>query len=342
MRSAGFSSGGRGPTASSFGRRPVIPNRPIVNLTPYHTRLLGQVLCLSCLLLAGCIRDKRSGCLPEPEERFVVLKIVDEATGRDITETGDAGDAELYLFSPDGAYAARFSVDNDRIVHHTPVHLSGGLSGNCTVSVWANAGAGQMLHVPADGNRLENRAVSLLSEEGGYRSSPDDLFFGRIRLAPVAGPSPEEVTLTRKNARMHITVRGLDATVPADRYYLTVRIPSDGYDFAGNPAASAAVLRRPGEFDSYGDFSTPGTFNLIHTGPSGASAGEVTVDVYEQAAGRAADRLIASAKDDGNGKPIALPAGRTVNLLIDLGAGAGITVRTEITPWNEIYQWESW
>ena len=38
--------------------------------------------------------------------RFVVLKIMDETTGRDITETGEAGSAVLYLFSAGGGTAS--------------------------------------------------------------------------------------------------------------------------------------------------------------------------------------------------------------------------------------------
>ena len=67
----------------------------------------------------------------------------------------------------------------------------------------------------------------------------------------------------------------------------------------------------------------------------------MTVNLYEKALGRSADRLIASVTDD-DGRPISLPAGRTVNLLIDLNEGGGLSVYTEITPWDEIYQWDIW
>ena len=46
--------------------------------------------------------------------------------------------------------------------------------------------------------------------------------------------------------------------------------------------------------------------------------------------------------ENDDGLPIALPSGRTSNLLIDLRDGTGVTIRTEITPWNEVYQWEIW
>ena len=140
---------------------------------------------------------------------------------------------------------------------------------------------------------------------------------------------------------MRITVRGLDRRIPEDRYYLTVEIPNDGYDFVGNPTAGTARVRRTGAFHDNGDFSTDEAFNLIHTDPAVSPAGGVTVNLYEKALGRSADRLIASVTDD-DGRPISLPAGRTVNLLIDLNEGEGLSVYTEITPWDEIYQWDIW
>ena len=140
---------------------------------------------------------------------------------------------------------------------------------------------------------------------------------------------------------MCITVRGLDRRIPEDRYYLTVEIPNDGYDFVGNPIAGTARVRRTGAFHDNGDFSTDEAFNLIHTDPAVSPAGGVTVNLYEKALGRSADRLIASVTDD-DGRPISLPTGRTVNLLIDLNEGGGLSVYTEITPWDEIYQWDIW
>lgn len=87
---------------------------------------------------------------------------------------------------------------------------------------------------------------------------------------------------------MRITVRGLDRRIPEDRYYLTVEIPNDGYDFVGNPTAGTARVRRTGAFRDNGDFSTDEAFNLIHTDPAVSPAGGVTVNLYEKALGRSA------------------------------------------------------
>ena len=79
----------------------------------------GGWLCLSlcCLYcLSGCIREDRGDCPPETEDRFVVLKIIDETTGRDITETGEAGSAVLYLFYPEGYFVGRAFVTGEQIV----------------------------------------------------------------------------------------------------------------------------------------------------------------------------------------------------------------------------------
>lgn len=110
-------------------------------------------------LLFGCIREDRSDCFPVAETRFVVLKIVDEATGQDITQTGEAGSAVLYLFSQGGRFVDRISVTRERIMKRAPIPLPDGTPGRCRAVVWANAGTGQRFHSPAAGSRIEDRAV---------------------------------------------------------------------------------------------------------------------------------------------------------------------------------------
>ena len=291
--------------------------------------------------LSGCICEDRSGCPPEAGDKFVVLKIKDEITGWDITETGEAGSAVLYLFSPEGYFTGRISVTGEQIVRHRPILLPVEVSNGCHVSVWSNMGTAQLFHAPVEGSGIGERAVSLIEGEDAFHGTPDDLFFGHVRLIPGKTADPEVVTLVRKNARMHITVRGLDRSIPEDRYYLTVEIPNNGYDFTGNPITGTARVRRTGTFHDNGDFSTDGAFNLIHTDPAASAADVVTVNLYEKASVRSADRLIASVTED-NSRPISLPTGRTVNLLIDLNEDVGLSVYMEITPWDEIYQWNIW
>ena len=292
-------------------------------------------------LLFGCIREDRSDCFPVAETRFVVLKIVDEATGQDITQTGEAGSAVLYLFSQGGRFVDRISGTRERIMKRAPIPLPDGTPGRCRAVVWANAGTGQRFHSPAAGSRIEDRAVSLIEEDDTFHHTPDDLFFGRARLGPTGEAASEEITLIRKNARIHITARGLDRNTPEDLYYFTVEIPDDGYDFAGNPISGTAHVRRTGTFRDNGDFSTDGTFNLVHTDEADSQADEVIVNLYERMSARSADRLLASVTEV-DGDRISLPAGRTLNLLIELNEGGGLSIRMEITPWNEIYQWDIW
>lgn len=294
---------------------------------------------LLLLLLSGCVCEEKPHRLPEPETRYVVLKVLDTATGRDITENGEAGNAELFLFTPEGEYAGQVSVDENRITHHTPVALPGDRPGGSRICVWTNAESGQRLHVPTDGSRIEERAISLLTDSDGYHGTPDNLFFGQLRLAQTGDGSPEEIRIFRKNARLHITVRGMDDSRPETLYYLTIGTSEDGYDFEGNPMSGPVTVREEGRFDEHGDFVTR-TFGMLHSDPAATDA--VAVNLYERTEARASDRLVVSVAETDDGHPISLPAGRTTNLLIDLGKGTDASVRVEITPWDEIYQWEIW
>lgn len=67
------------------------------------------------LLLTGCIRENRDNCPPETAVRSVVLKVMDTVTGRDITENGEAGGAELYLFGPTGSIRDMFPLRANEI-----------------------------------------------------------------------------------------------------------------------------------------------------------------------------------------------------------------------------------
>lgn len=292
---------------------------------------------LQLFLLSACIRENRSDCLPEAEERFIVLKVMDAVSGQNLTETGEVGSAEVYLFTPEGKYVGQVSLDSDRIMHHIPVLLPGDRFERYYVSVWANAEDGQQMSEMDGESSSDVRAVSLIKGEDDYHQTPDDLFFGYAQLALTGEKSPEEITIVRKNAKMHITVRGLNGNIPGEYYYFTIQTPNDGYDFQGNLMSGASMVYKTGKFDIYGNFSTQETFNMIHT----ASSDEVTVSLYEKPIGRATDKLVVSVTNDNDGMPISLPVGRTVNLLIDMGE-EDIVVRTEVTPWNEIYQWEIW
>ena len=53
------------------------------------------------------------------------------------------------------------------------------------------------------------------------------------------------------------------------------------------------------------------------------------VNLYERMSARSADRLLASVTEV-DGDRISLPAGRTLNLLIELNEGGGLSIRMEI------------
>ena len=63
---------------------------------------------------------------------------------------------------------------------------------------------------------------------------------------------------------------------------------------SGNPISGTAHVRRTGTFRDNGDFSTDGTFNLVHTDEADSQADEVIVNLYERMSARSADRLLAS------------------------------------------------
>lgn len=288
------------------------------------------------LLLGGCIAEDRSDCPPQPEGNAVLLRVADAQSGEDLTADGAVRHAELFLFGPDGAYVGRYAADEVQIAGRIPVPVAAGDLAGYRISVWGNAGTEQQFDESFA--FIGDEAIALPVGNDGFRVASDDLFFGIGRFGSPA-EQPLEVTLLRKNARLRITVRGLDARVPAENYYFTVKEAADGYDFLGMPSGNPALLRCAGAYDAHGDFVSADPFDLIHT--EGSAEGAVTVSLYRKEPVRTDDRLVVAVTTDDDGAPLELPSGRTTHLLIDL-RGTQTEIRVEVTRWGEMYQWDAW
>ena len=110
----------------------------------------------------------------------------------------------------------------------------------------------------------------------------------------------EEIIISRKNARMYLTVRGLPALHKAIDYYFTIHLNNNGYNFKGTPIPNAIVIKQNGITLANNDFVSPSSFNLIHTDSSREDY--ATVNLYRRSDTEyGEDILIASINSDLNG-----------------------------------------
>lgn len=297
------------------------------------------VLLLLILGQTSCIREGLQEC---KEEYFVTIKVVDALTGEDITDSGEVSHADLFVFDADEQYRYTVRADSNQIRQRIPIPIMLENIDHYWLSVWGNLDGNQYITKLEPSNTLDNSTVSASVKENENQSQTlDDLFFGfaQIGKSPKSPIRNEEIIISRKNARMYLTVRGLPILHKAVDYYFTIHLNNNGYNFKGTPIPNAIVIKQNGITLANNDFVSPSSFNLIHTDSSREDY--ATINLYRRSdAEYGEDILIASINSDLNGNPIVLPAGRTTNLLIDLRQEISVHVKT--SPWEKTEQWVEW
>lgn len=290
-------------------------------------------------LLGSCIRE---GLPPCEEECRVTIKVVDAITGEDITTSGDVEEAELYIFDEQTYFLEKIGVSAEQIRQKAPISIKQESIKNLHISTWGNLKNNEKVMKTGTGNAMDNFRIILKKENEGFSLCPDDLFFGYNLINESTGKtenSIQELVISRKNARMYITVRGLPPHIQTDDYYFIIHKKNNGYDLRGLPNKTTVSIRQTGIFKDNGDFVSPEPFNLIHT--TQKADDRMTVQLFRKnGLSKTQDILIASTDRDKNGQPIAPPAARTTNILINLTGD--ITVYVITTPWDEIFEWVEW
>ena len=284
----------------------------------------------------SCIREGLQEC---EEVYFITIKVVDMLTGEDITASREVSHAILFVFDADEQYRYTVRADSNQVRQRIPIPITLKNTDHYWLSVWGNLDGNQCITQLEPSNTLDNPTVSASGKEGENQSqTQDDLFFGIAQI----GKSPirnEEIIISRKNARMYLTVRGLPALHKAIDYYFTIHLNNNGYNFKGTPIPNAIVIKQNGITLANNDFVSPSSFNLIHTDSSREDY--ATVNLYRRSDTEyGEDILIASINSDLNGNPIVLPAGRTTNLLIDLRQEISVHIKTSL--WDKTEQWVEW
>ncbi len=308
------------------------------------TRYIRQSLKLICVtgLLCinyGCIKEALDSC---EQESLLYLKVFDSDTGEDITASGIVDIADLFVFDLDGCFQEHIKISSDSVRLGMPILIKSRGTGGVLISAWGNFKGEQTVSEVTRGCIIDQLSVLAKTTIEGYASCPDNLFFGmkQINYEPNRRVMYSgEIPVSQKNARMYITVRGLPAGTGDSDYYFTVCGVNQGYDFKGMPITDQLDVKQPGVFSADNrDFVTPTTFNLIHASTAKHC---MTVNLYYTGSIKS-ESLIVSVTEDSKGNPIAPLAGQTTNVLIDLTQGSMVTVTVEVTPWDEIFRWESW
>lgn len=281
--------------------------------------------------LSGCISDDDRVC---SKDMYVRLKAVD-ISGKDITDDVEVTNTIIYVYNWQGQFLRSIPVSNEAIRKRGYVNIGQVEPLGFQFVVWANNTDKQKL---IKGQTIENTVLLLKEDVDGYMCSPDDLYYGFRKTS--GATLKEDISISRKNSRVNIKVKGLPKDAASGDYFFTVRQISNGYDFKGNPLPSPSDIKQAGVFNDSGEFVTDIPINVIHYPQSlNTSHTGLIILLFEK---KSPKTPIASAITDNNGKIIIPKSGETLNILIEIKPGGTINIHVVITPWNELYDWSNW
>lgn len=281
--------------------------------------------------LSGCIPDDDRVCL---ENMFVRLKAID-ISNKDITDDVEITNTIIYVYNQQGQFLRNIPVSNEDIKKRKYVNIGQVEPLGFQIAVWAN-NIDKQEHIK--GHTIEKTALLLKKDIDGYMCSPDDLYYGFKKTS--GATLKEDISISRKNTKVNIKVKGLPKNADNDDYFFTVRQISNGYDFKGNPLFSPSDIKQAGVFNDLREFVTNIPINVIHYPQSlDTSHAGLIVFLFEK---KFPKTPIASAITDSNGNIIVPKSGETLNILIEIKLGGTINIHVVITPWDELYDWSCW
>ncbi len=320
-------------------------------------KFITYLFLLSGLLLNGCIKGSDNDNCPDPTpppvpptedaQRLLMITVRDVLTKGDITSIEQLDNVYLYLFDSAGELYQRYErpvadIRNRIALDITDTGLEEGF-----VTVWSNLS--NFVTIEENETTSDLNGLSLhLSENTinrGFYMCPGDLFFGytEFKFDPVVTRTDvqtEIVDVARKNAKLHITVKGLEYREDPEDYYFKISPLYDGYDFTGIPLGKEFSIRETGIFGTDNDFVSPEPYMMIHAEKGRTYTDDACVQIHLMDSSD--DREIAVAFKDTDGNYIHFESGKTTNVLIILGESGDLEVVTRVTDWDEIYQWTVW
>ncbi|WP_221409269.1 FimB/Mfa2 family fimbrial subunit [Dysgonomonas alginatilytica] len=290
-------------------------------------------ICTLLILLSfsACIKDDFPNC---NTTLLLQIKAID-ATGQDITASGEAGGAKLYVFDKNQRLIQQLPVSADDIQNRTRIQLLIKGTNSFSVVVWSNLNGNQQADSLANGISMNQAFVQLKKNAEGYAVNPDDLFFGILNMNSSSANSDitleDNITIQRKTAIVNIMVKGLDAQAANDYYFIIKGAKEDTYNFKGNLVGSPIDYKQSGEFNTSNTqfISSPFSMYPLSEGNS------LTIYIYK------GEELIATANTNNvNGGNIVPVEGVTTNVLIDVRSSLNVNII--VTDWNDVYHWFEW
>ncbi len=305
----------------------------VIKLLNNHTqKMLAAIILLLVGISTGCLKDNAFDCV---QEQQLYIKLIDSSTGEDLTTSENITGVSLFIFDQDNRFLDELEVSPEQIKQQIPITIHTYNTTEIHIHAWGNLNDSEYISPLNKGDKIDKTRISLKVTETGHAFCPDDLFYGeKVILNKGTASNLNEVLMYRKNARMHITVRGLKELKNVSSYYFTIDKKYNGYNFKGDLLEEPVSIKQTGHFENKNhDFETPHAFNVIHYQTKDEG---ITIHLHNAKT----DKILLSIDKTDDGAFISPLSGETANILIDLKKGLNVSLET--TLWDGIHHWETW
>lgn len=225
-----------------------------IHFTKQRFAGLLSALMLLAAATTSCIRESLDACPPLNSYKLT-LKVLN-ASGDDITESGDVQEVRLFIFDKNKGFVAKRDMALADITSHQPITLDyPGNPENLYVVAWSGLKEGQVDVADVnDGSLAEDLTVSLRSSEG-YAETPNELYYGMalVERAENALTKDQEIEITPQIGRLTIEAYGLEyvdllKAGNEDDFGYSIDKTRSGFDYRGEMVGDSVSYIPPAEF----------------------------------------------------------------------------------------------
>jgi len=303
------------------------------NTNKYGLLLIAVLLLTG--LLSSCLKENFDDC-PRPFRLFI--KAID-ADQNDITASGEVERVILFVFDENQQIVDALELNANAVKSREAVNIALDYPGHRSLKfvAWGNIDGSVEFPEKASVKQLSDlylklKNISATKATSAVAQTPPDLFHGSLDVPVEYGgleqASDQTVTITRRTSQVTVSAYAVKAWNGGKEgsYTFELHESNNGFDMACNLSGGMTGYRPQTQMDENGNLFAP-LFQAIPT-PGGKS---YTLSILYNG------EIIHSADRGNDGTPFIPEVGRLLNIIIDFRAE--VSIKSIITPWNQVFQY---
>lgn len=303
-----------------------------------NTNKYGFLLIAALLMtgfLSSCLKENFDDC-PRPFRLFI--KAID-ADQNDITASGEIQRVILFVFNEKEQIVDAFELNANAVRNREPVNILLDYPGHESLKFVAWGNIDQSVEFPekASVKQLSDLYVKLRATSGNRAAtalaqSPCDLFYGALDVPVEYGgfePAGDQtVVISRKTSQVVISAYSLKSWNGGKdgEYTFELHESNNSYDMDGNPTGEMIAYYPEAEMDENGNLFSS-VFRTIPT----TGGKPYTLYIFYNG------EVIYTTNQGGDGTPFIPKPGELLNIIIHFRSE--VSVKSIVTPWNQVFQY---